>query len=88
MLKENMNAIRNLDGLLRPSRNAQYTLERGHYVFTLSVRLSVLLSVPRQHRLTRRRVTMAVGQHAVNAGESIVLCQHSCAKIEKHQLDG
>ena len=49
-------------------------LRRWRCVFTLSVPLSVLMSVPCLHRLARRALpTMAVGQHAVRAGESISL---------------
>ena len=32
-------------------RSIVWTLQRGHYVFTLSIPLSVLMSVPCQHRL-------------------------------------
>jgi len=56
----------------------RYSLRRGLYVFTLSVPLSVLMSVPCQPRLVLRasraglsHATMAVGQHTVRAGAAI-----------------
>jgi len=44
-----------------------HSMQRQHYVSTLSIPLSALMSVPWQSQSR----TIAVGQHAIRAGESI-----------------